>query len=145
MEYDDPTIDFQIPDPVDLGLVEYEVRENTLRAENETAWIFHLNNPQIALELRRLALELHQAGLRKYSIKGLYEVLRYNAAIRTTGKKYKLNNVFTPFYARLLMETEPRLKGFFNTRKTSVQKCTFEELSTLQQKQQLRKNSTSEG
>ena len=121
MEWDDPTIYFEIPDPVDLGLAEYEVRENTLRAENETAWIFHLNNPRIALELRRLALELYEAGLRKYSIKGLYEVLRYNAAISTTGKKYKLNNDFTPFYARLLMETEPRLKGFFNIRKRATE------------------------
>ena len=119
MEWDDPTIYFEIPDPVDLGLVEYEVRENTLRAENDSAWIFHANNPTILLELRRLALQLKDAGHRKYSIKGLFEVLRFNAAIRTTGKKYKLNNTLTPFYARLLMETEPRLKGFFNTRKSA--------------------------
>jgi hypothetical protein len=119
MDFDDPTIYFDIPDPVDLGLTEYQVRENTIRAENDSAWIFHANNPTIIFELRRLALQLKKAGHQKYSIKGLFEVLRFNAAIQTTGKKYKLNNNLTPFYARLLMETEPRLKGFFNTRKSS--------------------------
>ena len=116
MEFDDPTIYFDIPDPVDLGLAVYEA---TKRAENDTAWIFHANNPTILLELRRLALKLKDAGHHKYSIRGLFEVLRFNAAVKTTGKKYKLNNNLTPFYARLLMETEPRLVGFFNLRNST--------------------------
>ena len=113
-DWDDPTIYFQIPDPVDLGQAVYEA---TKRAEEDTAWVFHRNNPQVALQLRRLALELVDAGHRHYSIKGLFEVLRFNAALKTDGKPYKLNNNLTPFYARLLMETEPRLEGFFHTRK----------------------------
>tara|TARA_R100000329_G_scaffold125745_2_gene104308 strand:- start:427 stop:807 length:381 start_codon:yes stop_codon:yes gene_type:complete len=121
-EPDDPTMFFQIPDPGWEDFHKYqkdEIRRNTERARNDSAWVFHQNNPAILLELRRLALQLKAAGHRKYSIKGLFEVLRFNAAIKTTGKKYKLNNNLTPFYARLLMETEPQLKGFFNTRKSA--------------------------
>tara|TARA_R110000824_G_scaffold385724_1_gene580025 strand:- start:759 stop:1130 length:372 start_codon:yes stop_codon:yes gene_type:complete len=121
MEFDDPTIYFDIPDPVDLGLTEYEQTQNLTaleRAQDATAWVFHRNNPNVSLELRRLALGLVDAGHRHYSIKGLFEVLRFNAALRTTGKPYKLNNNLTPFYARLLMNCEPMLAGFFHTRRS---------------------------
>ena len=115
-DVDDPTMFFDTPDP---GWHNYEeIQRNTARAREDSAWIFHRNNPGILLELRRLAHQLKDAGHRKYSIKGLFEVLRFNAAIRTTGKKYKLNNNLTPFYARLLMDTDPELRGFFNTRES---------------------------
>ena len=120
MEFDDPTIHFDIPDPVDLGLTEYEQTLTALeRAQDATGWVFHRNNPTVLLELRRLALGLLDAGNRHHSIKGLFEVLRYNRKVKTTGKPYKLNNNLTPFYARLLMENEPRLAGFFHTRRSS--------------------------
>jgi hypothetical protein len=121
MEFDDPTIHFEIPDPVDLGLAVYEQTQNLAaleRAQDATAWIFHRNNPIVLLELRRLALGLVDAGHRHYSIKGLFEVLRFNAALKTTGKPYKLNNNHTAFYARLLMEFEPELEDFFHTRRS---------------------------
>jgi hypothetical protein len=121
MEFDDPTIHFDIPDPVDLGLTEYEQTRNLAaleRAQDATCWVFHRNNPNVLLELRRLALELLDAGHRHHSIKGLFEVLRYNRKVKTTGKPYKLNNNHTAFYARLLMENEPRLVGFFHTRES---------------------------
>jgi hypothetical protein len=77
---------------------------------------FHLENPQVYVELRSLALGLVDAGHSFYSIKGLFEVLRFKHAIKTTGKPYKINNNLTPFYARLLMANEPRLVGFFKIR-----------------------------
>ena len=80
---------------------------------------FHLDNPQVYQQLRALALDLMDAGHSHYSIKGLFEVLRWKAALRTTGKTYKLNNNLTPFYARLLMHNEPRLAGFFHTRQSN--------------------------
>jgi hypothetical protein len=82
----------------------------------ERFWTFHMGNPHVALELHRLAHELKRAGHRKYSIKGLFEVLRFNAALKTDGKPYKLNNNLTSFYARLLMDCDDELDGFFNLR-----------------------------
>jgi len=79
---------------------------------------FHMENPQVYHQLRAMALGLLDAGYRHHSIKGLFEVLRYNRKVKTTGKPYKLDNNLTPFYARLLMENEPRLEGFFHTRES---------------------------
>jgi hypothetical protein len=81
---------------------------------------FHARNPQVYAALRDMALELHARGHRQYGIKALYEVLRFNAAMQTHGDTFKLNNDFTALYARLLMEQEPKLKGFFEIRQRSA-------------------------
>ena len=77
---------------------------------------FHRENPQVFTALRALALRMVDAGVRQYGIAGLFEVLRYEHLIQTQGDGFKLNNSFRAFYARLLMEREPRLRGFFETR-----------------------------
>lgn len=77
---------------------------------------FHQANPQVYLALRRLALNLAATGRRRGSIKQLFEILRYEYALRTQGDEYKLNNNFHSRYARLLMENEPALRGWFETR-----------------------------
>ena len=100
MEFDDPTMYFQIPDPGDTW------EEDQLEADPGMA--FHRENPQVYQHLRASALALLDAGQRHHSI--------YNAKLRTNGKPYKLNNNHTAFYARLLMNREPRLHGFFYLR-----------------------------
>tara|TARA_Y100001963_G_scaffold149927_1_gene230212 strand:+ start:111 stop:464 length:354 start_codon:yes stop_codon:yes gene_type:complete len=109
---DDPTIYFQIPNPGDTW------EEDQL--EQDPGMVFHRENPHVYQQLRALALGLVDAGQTHYSIKGLFEVLRYDAALRTNGTPYKLNNNLTAFYARLLMLREPRLDGFFYLRSRRV-------------------------
>ena len=77
---------------------------------------FHRQNPEVYDELRRLALQLRQAGRKRYGLKGLFEVLRWQRALSTSGDAFKLNNNYTAYYARLLMAHEPALVGFFETR-----------------------------
>jgi hypothetical protein len=36
--------------------------------------------------------------------------------VETTDAEWKLNNNWTPYYARKLMANEPELKGFFEIR-----------------------------
>lgn len=79
-------------------------------------WDFHKANPEIYLELRRLAFHLLDRGRTHYSIAGLFEVVRYNRAATTTGEPYKVNNNYRALYARLLMREEPKLEGFFSLR-----------------------------
>jgi len=44
-------------------------------------------------------------------------VLRWERAMKTTDQtEWKLNNNYTSRYARLIMEQEPDLEGFFVTR-----------------------------
>lgn len=82
---------------------------------------FHKRNPQVYRALRDMALELRRRGHRQYGIKALFEVLRFNTAMQTHGDTFKLNNNYTALYARLLMDNEPELEGFFETRqRTSV-------------------------
>ncbi len=77
---------------------------------------FHELNPHVYAALRTLALRLHGTGRRRGSIKQLFEVLRYEYSLRTEGDEYKLNNNYHSRYARLLMENEQALQGWFETR-----------------------------
>lgn len=77
---------------------------------------FHRENPDVYNRLRELAIDLRSRGHAKGSIAMLFEVLRWEHALATTDPDFKLNNNYRAFYARLLMDHEPRLRGFFETR-----------------------------
>ncbi len=76
---------------------------------------FHQENPGVYEELRRLSLQLVDRGLTRFGIATVYETLRYRR-LETTGDDFRLNNNHRSFYARMLMEREPRLRGVFPTR-----------------------------
>lgn len=78
---------------------------------------FHAANPNVYSELVTLARKLRARGHQRYSIAGLFEVLRFRHALKTVGDDRKLNNSYKPYFARLIMENEPDLRGFFETRK----------------------------
>lgn len=80
---------------------------------------FHEANPHVYTRLRELALEMKRKGINKYSMKGLFEVLRWEHTLKTTGDVFKLNNNYTALYARGLMQEEPELEGFFTLRKAN--------------------------
>ena len=77
---------------------------------------YHEANPHVYSGLKELALRLKRRGRQHYGIKALFEVMRYERALTTVGDEFKLNNNYTSLYARLLMDNEPELKGFFETR-----------------------------
>lgn len=80
---------------------------------------FHEANPHVYRALVAMARQLKAEGHRQYSIKGLYEALRFKWSLRTRGEPVKLNNNHTSRYARLIMAMEPDLRGFFSTREMS--------------------------
>lgn len=81
-------------------------------------WTFHRANPHVYAILIDLAaqwIEVH--GRNHLAIKMLFERARWEIAMETrdaTG--FKLNNNYTAFYARLMMEQEPSLAGAFSLR-----------------------------
>ena len=77
---------------------------------------FHARHPHVYVQLKRMAMQLRRKGYVRYSIKGLFEVLRFNLALHPDKSKWKLNNNLTAYYARLLMSREPVLKTFFAIR-----------------------------
>ena len=80
---------------------------------------FHARNPHVLERLHTLALGLLMRGHRRYSIKGLFEIIRFEDAMRTTGtldEGLRLNNNLTAPFSRMLMAMDDRLVGFFETR-----------------------------
>ena len=79
--------------------------------------VFHADHPDVYDELVNLAYDALVAGHQRYSIATLVEVVRWNR--HTSGPDaagFKINNSYRSRYARLIMEREPALDGFFETR-----------------------------
>lgn len=77
-------------------------------------------NPEIYDALRRFALEAKRAGRARLGIGALCERVRWYTDIEAKGDGFKINNSFRAHFARLLMEREPELAGFFETRKSKA-------------------------
>jgi hypothetical protein len=78
---------------------------------------FHRANPFVYLKLVELARRARDRGMTRYGIRRLWEVMRWEIAmdIQRDGE-FRLNDHFHSRYARLIMEQEPDLAGFFETR-----------------------------
>lgn len=81
----------------------------------ERFWMFHMQNPHVLETLREMALALKAEGMQRASIDGLTSDARW-IPLATQGESFKLPNGFRPFYARLLADTTPALRGFFEER-----------------------------
>lgn len=79
---------------------------------------FHTDHPEVYDEIVRLARQVKTAGRERVGMKLLFEVIRWNRMLSGVkdAEGFKLNNVYTSRYARLVMEQEPDLSGFFETR-----------------------------
>jgi hypothetical protein len=74
-------------------------------------------NPHIYDILVELARKLRaRRPSRRVGIGMLFEVLRWNYLVQTTGDDFKLNNNYRSRYARLIEEREPDLRGAFELR-----------------------------
>ena len=79
---------------------------------------FHKQNPHIYRKLVNLCREVKAARHETYSVKALFERLRWWHHIELKSKEpFLLNNDYTARYARAIMLCEPDLKDFFETRK----------------------------
>lgn len=76
---------------------------------------YHEKNPLIYKQFERFTLELIQAGVRHYSADGILHKIRFETAIRGDGK-YKINNTFSPDYARMFEDNHKVYTGFFEKR-----------------------------
>ena len=73
-------------------------------------------NPSLLPELAKLARELKKHGHSRYSMDGLFHILRWETRTTTGDLGLKINNNHTAFAARDLMSHYPDLRGFFQTR-----------------------------
>lgn len=78
---------------------------------------FHAAHPEVYEELVRRARYVLARGRDRYSIKTLWEVIRWHFAFeRDAEEEFKLNNNYHSRYARLIMLQEPDLADFFEVR-----------------------------
>lgn len=98
-----------------LGLPLNDVRRNPTDSVEQAFLAFHAANPHVYKALAHMALGQSRAGKDRGSINQMFEVLRWSS-LATTGEEWKLNNSYRALYARRLMDDEPELDGFFETR-----------------------------
>jgi hypothetical protein len=72
--------------------------------------------PEVRKALTSMARQTKAAGFAHYSMKTLYCVLRHEINLSPTPKPYKLNDIYHSRYARLIMDTNADLQGFFELR-----------------------------
>jgi hypothetical protein len=77
---------------------------------------FHELNPHIYTLLVKMTRMLKEKGRTKIGIRMLWERLRWSYAVSTNSDDFKLNDHYTRFYARKIMEDNPDLKGMFEVR-----------------------------
>jgi hypothetical protein len=77
---------------------------------------FHAANPQVYSNLVALARQQKAFGRDHVGIGMLFEVLRWQHSLQTTGDDFLLNNNFRSRYARLIQQREPELAAMFNVR-----------------------------
>ena len=78
---------------------------------------FHFRNPHIFSEFAERAFQIRTTRRAKYSVRTIFEVMRWDHDIRTTGDdEFKVNNNFTSCYARVLLHFYPEFTGFFDLR-----------------------------
>lgn len=97
---------------------EHQAEESDIQRRFEE---FHEKNPVVYERLVQMARDAKEKGHKELAIKMLWEVLRWEALMASTSDPsqhiYKLDNRYTSRYARLIMEQEPDLQEFFETRK----------------------------
>lgn len=89
-----------------------------LRTIQERFEDFHERHPEVYQEIVRLARLVKSKGFHRYSIDALTQRVRWHFQFeREKSEEFKFNDHFRSRYARMIMEFEPDLDGFFETRR----------------------------
>lgn len=76
---------------------------------------YHKENPHIYKAFKKYSLMAKQKGFKNYSAKSLFEIIRWHTPIKS-GEVFKIDNNYTPDYARKMMQEHKSFKGFFRVR-----------------------------
>lgn len=80
-------------------------------------WIWHKANREVYDAFESIAFELIQQGHTRYSSDAILHIVRFNLnRQRKASDQYKINNNWSPYYARLFQHYHPKHADFFETR-----------------------------
>lgn len=82
---------------------------------------YHNENPQIWKAFEAKTKQAIERGFRHYGPAAIFELLRWETGVSSNGADgFKLNNTWTPYYARLFEATHPQHRGFFRKRESKA-------------------------
>jgi len=95
-----------------------KIRNTPRRSIAERFADFHIQNPDVYQAIVEIARVMKGRGIHKMGIALIFERLRWLHFIDSTkgAEPFKLSNSFRAEYARLIMQQEPSLAGFFEIR-----------------------------
>ena len=94
-----------------------KIRSTPRRSIHDRFIDFHHHNPEVYQEIVKIARVMKGRGIYKMGIALIFERLRWLHFIDTRGSEgFKLSNDFRSEYARLIMQQEKDLAGFFEVR-----------------------------
>jgi hypothetical protein len=83
---------------------------------NEKFDEFDKDNPEVWQMFVRFTFELISKGRTRYSARGVFHRIRWETALTTDDQVYKLNNNWSPCYARKFHQSFPEHGEFFKLR-----------------------------
>lgn len=83
---------------------------------------FHHENLKVYDLFERFALEAIRRGRSRFSARTIIHRIRWYTEIETRGDAYKINDHWSPFYARMFLKKHPGHDGFFEFRKANADK-----------------------
>ena len=93
---------------------------DTTRHEEMVAQLraFDASHPEVWREFCRVTRELIARGYKRYSARGVFQIIRWETGHAKVDKRveFKMNDHFSPFYARRFMAENPQHDGFFEKR-----------------------------
>jgi hypothetical protein len=79
-------------------------------------WEFHEANPKVYELFDRFTKQVIRRGHKNFSSDAILHRIRWETNVATNGDKFKINDHFSAYYARLWLENNPDHDGFFRTR-----------------------------
>lgn len=85
-------------------------------SKNREFYEYHRKYPEVYQTFKWLTLETISRGFKKFSARGLFQVMRWKKGGGVKEDGFKFNNNYTPYYARLFERDYPQHEGFFEKR-----------------------------
>ena len=80
---------------------------------------YHLGNPDVFDLFLAYARQAARAGRKRIGARLIGERIRWFANIERSSEDWMINNNYWPYYARLAMLVDERLRGMFSRRDTN--------------------------
>lgn len=94
---------------------------------------FHAKHPEVWDLFSLFTMEKINQGFQNYSARGIFHRIRWETdkPIYSKGYDFKMNDHYSPFYARRFMAMHPEHKGFFRTRQQTSEDSYPSQMSPL--------------